>query len=288
MKPVAGATGCKRYVPRAVALLAIGSETAAEINEETLRDLLIRLQGNDPFVQSMLRQQADSVPTKRKAGDFSARWLKQNELLRYRGAVYVPEAVRQELLKLNHDDPLAGHFGVSKTLELLRRKYFWQSMRKDVREYVKTCPICQRTKAKRHLPYGELSSFPVPSKPWQEITLDFITDLPPSKFRGKVYDSILVIVDRYTKLARYIPTTKTITAAELAELFVLRVFRDFGLPAGITSDRGSVFTSKFWSSLCFYLSIRRRLSTAFHPQTDGQTENLNQTLEQYLRVYCTY
>ena len=83
-------------------------------------------------------------------------------------------------------------------------------------------------------------------------------------------------------------TNKEITILELAKLFVLFVFKDFGLPKGITSDRGSVFTSNFWASLCFYLTIRWRLSIAFYPQTDGQTENLNQTLEQYLRTYCCY
>jgi hypothetical protein len=161
-------------------------------------------------------------------------------------------------------------------------------MRKDVKDYVRTCSVYQRTKVKRHLPYGALSSFPLPSKPWQEITMDFITGLPPSRFCGKVYDSILVIVDRYTKMVQYIPTTKEISAPELAELFVYYIVKDFGTPADITSDRGSVFTSKFWSSLCFYLKVRQRLSTVFHPQTDGQTENLNQTLEQYLRCYTSY
>jgi hypothetical protein len=89
-------------------------------------------------------------------------------------------------------------------------------------------------------------------------------------------------------MARYIPTTKEVSAPELAELFLLHVVKDFGVPGGMTSDRGAVFTSKFWATLCFYLKIRRRLSTAFHPQTDGQTENLNQTLEQYLRCYGNY
>ena len=287
LEPVAGTAGCKQYVPRALAILAMGSETAFEVDNETLEELLARLQKSDPFVQS---RQYERFPKSKKAGDSNAGWLEQNGLLRYRGAVYVPNdhAVKDELLRTNHDDPLGGHFGTGKTLEILRRKYFWQRMRSDVYAYVKTCAICQRTKVKRHREYGVLSSFPVPSKPWQEITMDFITDLPPSQFRGRVYDSILVVVDRYTKSARYIATTKTITAAELAELFMLHVFRSFGLPSGITSDRGSVFTSSFWSSLCFYLKIRRRLSTAFHPQTDGQTENLNQTLEQYLRAYCTY
>jgi hypothetical protein len=100
-----------------------------------------------------------------------------------------------------------------------------------------------------------------------------------------VYDSILVVVDRFTKMARYIPVNATIDAAELAEVFMNTIFKDYGTPAGITSDRGPQFTSAFWGSVMFYLKIRRRLSTAFRPQTDGQTERQNQTLEHYLR--CT-
>lgn len=289
LEPVAGVAGCKQYIPRirAMSSLVVGSETAYTQSATSLLELLAKLQETDHFVQ---RRKYESYGSCKRAGDTKTWDLDANNLLRYRGAVYVPNdsALRDELLKVNHDDPLAGHFGAGKTLELMRRKYFWQNMKKDIRDYVRTCPVCQRTKAKRHLPFGELASFPIPAKPWDEITLDFITGLPPSKFRGRVYDSILVIVDRYTKLARYILTTKEITAPELAELFVIHVFKDFGLPKGMTSDRGSVFTSKFWASLCFYLTIRRRLSTAFHPQTDGQTENLNQTLEHYLRSYCCY
>ena len=125
-------------------------------------------------------------------------------------------------------------------------------------------------------------------KPWEEITTDFITDLPPSKGVGRVYDSILVIVDRFTKLFRYIPVQKTITAPELAELFIQHVYKYFRCPKGITTDRGSIFTSKFWSSVMFYLQVRRRLSTAFYSQTDGQTERQNQVHEFYLRTCCDY
>jgi Reverse transcriptase (RNA-dependent DNA polymerase)/RNase H-like domain found in reverse transcriptase/Integrase zinc binding domain/Chromo (CHRromatin Organisation MOdifier) domain len=287
LEPVAGIAGCKQYVPRVVATLAARPETAYTETRETLIELLLKLQGQDPFVTE---RQYERFSKGTRAGDIRTWVLDANGLLRHRDAVYVPDdpAVKAELLQANHDDPLGGHFGAGKTLEILQRKYFWQNMRKDVREHVQTCDVCQRTKVKRHRPYGALSSFPIPSRPWQEITLDFITGLPPSRFRGKVYDSILVLVDRYTKMARYVPTTKEITAPELAELFVLHVVKDFGIPAGMTSDRGSVFTSKFWATLCFYLKIRRRLSTAFHPQTDGQTENLNQTLEQYLRCYTNY
>jgi hypothetical protein len=118
--------------------------------------------------------------------------------------------------------------------------------------------------------------------------MDFITDLPPSEKRGKAYDSILVVVDRYTKTARYIPVKKTITAAELADVFMAKIHRHYGQPDSIVTDRGSVFTAKFWQSFTHFLKIRRRLSTAFHPQTDGQTERQNQTLEQYLRAYINY
>jgi len=116
--------------------------------------------------------------------------------------------------------------------------------------------------------------------------MDFITDLPLSKWKGQVYDSILVIVDRFTKMSRYIPVRKTINAAELADVFIPNIFKDFGCPRGITLDRGSLFTSNFWGTVMYYLKVQRRLSTAFHPQTDGQTESQNQTLELYLRTYC--
>jgi hypothetical protein len=211
-------------------------------------------------------------------------------LLRRNGRAYVPNdaAVKGELLKVNHNDPLAGHFGARKTQELIRRKYFWDRLAKDVKDYVKACGVCQRTTVQRHQPYGELASLPQPDRPWQEVTMDFITGLPPSAIASKAYDSILVVVDRFTKLARYIPVKKTLDASELADVFIRRIVKDFGTPAGIVSDRGSVFTSKFWSALCFYLKVRRRLSTAFHPQTDGQTERQNQVLEHYLRCYCNY
>ena len=115
-----------------------------------------------------------------------------------------------------------------------------------------------------------------------------ITDLLASTFLGQTYNSILVIIDRFTKMAYYVLVRKTISAEGLADVFLREVFRLHGMPRSIVSDRGPILTSKFWSSLCYYLGVRRGLSTAFHPQTDGQTERQNQTLEQYLRVYCNF
>ena len=102
--------------------------------------------------------------------------------------------------------------------------------------------------------------------------MDFITDLPPSKRKGNVYDTILVVVDRYTKGVRYIPTTKKITAPKLEELLIEKVFLRYGAPNGAVMDQGSVFTSDFWSQVCYSMKVKRRLSTALHPQTDRQTE----------------
>jgi Chromo (CHRromatin Organisation MOdifier) domain len=115
--------------------------------------------------------------------------------------------------------------------------------------------------------------------------MDFITGLPPSKHQGNVYDSILVVVDRLSKMAEYIPARRDMTAVQLAEIFFERIALRYGMPKGIVTDRGSLFTSEWWGEVCQIAGAARRLSTSFHPQTDGQTERQNQTLEQYLRVY---
>jgi transposase InsO family protein len=210
--------------------------------------------------------------------------------IHYKGKLFVPEygGSRLNLLRRLHDDPLAGHFGYARTLELVRRNYNWPHLPRDFKGYVSTCTQCQRVKPLRHKPYEELQTLPQPKGPWLDVTMDFITDLPSSKERGKAYDCILVVVDRYTKMARYIPTKKTIDAAELADVFLSKIVKLHGVPESIVTDRGSLFTARFWSSLCYHLNIKRKLSTAFHPQTDGQTERQNQTLEQYLRGYINY
>lgn len=212
-------------------------------------------------------------------------------LVRCDGAVYVPEdqAIRQEIIRVNHDDPWqGGHFGRGRTLEVIQRCYWWPHMRRMVEAYVSTCDVCQRMKVPRHAPYGLLETLPQPEGPWQDISMDFITSFPPAKHRRGVCDSILVIVCRFSKMVRFIPCTKDIDAPELANLICEEIIAKYGVPKSIVSDRSSLFTSKYWSTFCYSLAIRRRLSTAFHPQTDGQTERTNQTLECYLRCYINY
>ena len=154
---------------------------------------------------------------------------------------------------------------------------------------MRTCKVCQKMKTPRHHPYGELQSLPIPKQPWESVSMDMIMGLPPSADTdSKAYDTILVIVNRFTKMAQYFLVWKTIGAVDMAQLFHDRIVCTFGTPVSIVTDRGSIFTSQFWSSLCFYMKAQRRLSTAFHPQTDGQTERQNQMLEHYLYCYINY
>jgi transposase InsO family protein len=289
LEPPAGAGRCSDHVSRASIVAAIAGRTAYDLDEQSLLEVISDCQRKCTFAQQK-KEQLVSTVNQSDAGSTKDWYVDTKGLLRKGGCLYTPtnSALREEILQRCHDDPLAGHFGVDKTSELVRRGYFWPKLTEHVQEYVQTCGICQRSKAKRHRPYGELASLPVPTKPWEEISMDFITDLPPSESGKAVYDAILVVVDRFTKMARYLPVRKDMDAEGLANVFLPHIVCRFGTPAGIVSDRGSLFTSEFWSSLCYQLKMKRKLSTAFHPQTDGQTERQNQVLEHYLRCYANH
>lgn len=269
-------------IPRILAIKGLQDEKAYG-NVSSIPDLIRVLQASDTLTQ---RKRRDVTSSPEVGGSWS---ISSQGLMLFKSKVFVPEdhAVRSELLKRYHDDPFAGHFGAGRTLELIKRKYYWPKMERHVDEYVQSCEICQKTKVKRHAPYGQLNSLPYPESPWSEITMDFMSGIPPSMRRGRAYNAILVVIDRYTKMALYIPVTKDITAPELADLMIDEVFTRFGVPKGIVSDRDPKFTSQFWSACCYHAAIKRRLSTAFHPQTDGQTERQNQIVQEYLRAFCS-
>lgn len=215
---------------------------------------------------------------------------KANRVLLWKNRLYIPdnEALRVLVLESEHDSKVAGHFGQDKTVELVARNFYWPSMEDWIRNYVSTCDSCQRNKSSRRKRYGLLQPLETPYAPWTSISWDFITGLPKTK-NGN--NAIWVIVDRFTKMAHFIPVhfaDKKTSAPELAKLFLREVWRLHGLPNDIVSDRDTRFTSNWWATLMQLLDIRRKLSTAFHPQTDGQTERLNQEIEAYLRAFCTY
>lgn len=269
---------------RLLALESAKDEDVFEMPKPLLLKNIKTAQRGDVLAQ---RKKAELQALKPGGSVPESSWKLQDDILYKDNTVYVPNdsALRSVLLQQHHDDPIAGHFGVARTSELLKRKFYWPGMSRDVAEYVQTCDTCQLRKVHRHKPYGELQSLPIPAGPGDSISLDFITDLPPSKLNGTVYDAILVVIDRYTKYAWFIATIKKLKAEGFATLMFDSVFCHIGYPRNIISDRGSIFTSRYWKALCFQLGVQRRLSTAFHPQTDGQTERMNQVLEHYLRTY---
>ena len=229
---------------------------------------------------------ADPIASTHLHSTADPRWVTTDGLLLHNNRIWVPDAdsLRVRVLRYKHDHQLSGHLGQNKTLALVRQEYVWPGLRDFVKSYVRSCVTCRRNKYVHHRPYGFLRQLPVPERPWDSISMDFIEKLPLS--HG--FTSILVIVDRLSKMGLFIPTVDEINATELARLFLLHVFSKHGVPQHITCDRGSEFTSHFFRALSDALGIKLHFTAAYHPPADGQTERVNQTLEQYLRMYCSY
>jgi hypothetical protein len=204
--------------------------------------------------------------------------------------MHVPENLTRPLTEELHEHPLHGHLGINKTLARLQETYTFPKMKKMAQKVVNQCHICKKIKAQRHKPYGELQPLPVAERPWDSITMDFITKLPLSQdpATGEQYDSILVIVDRFTKFSYFIPYQEATTAEQFSYIFLRNIVSTHGLPAEILSDRGPPFFSNFWQCLMDRLGLNHRMTTAWRPSADGQTERMNQVIETYLRAYINY
>ena len=210
-------------------------------------------------------------------------------ILHHQGLSYIPEIIQTKLISRHHNNPLVGHFGIEKIYELIAQKYYWPTLRRNVDDYVRGCDVYLALKAVQHKPYGDLQSLPVPTHRWKDLLMNFVTGLPIlTNWKGDSYDSILVIVDWLTKMVHYKLVKVTIDAPGLAKVIIIVVVRHYGLPNSIVTDRGLLFTSKFWSLLCYFLGIKQRLSTIFHPQTDDQTERQNSTIEAYFQAFVNF
>jgi hypothetical protein len=164
---------------------------------------------------------------------------------------------------------------VKKTVELLNRKYHWSRMIKYVKFYIKTCDICQRTKTFRHLFYDDLQFLLFSQDSWQEIIMNFITNFSSNKRSNDVYDSVLVIINRYIKMTFYISVTKKITIVELTKIIFDHVMLKYDVSKDVVSNREFVFTSAYWANICYHMKMKRRLSIVFHSQTNEQIERQN-------------
>ncbi|GAX81106.1 hypothetical protein CEUSTIGMA_g8540.t1 [Chlamydomonas eustigma] len=214
----------------------------------------------------------------------------RDSLWYFKDRICVPAdpALRLRLLHEYHDTPTSGHPGYLKTLNAIASHYYWPGMTRTVKTYVSSCATCQRIKPSTQLPPGLLQPHTTPSRPWSHVSMDLITDLPPSPcYNSLTYDSIVTFVDMLTKQAIFVRANKTITAPQLANVFIDHVFSKHGLPSVIVSDRDTRITSDFWQSLFSHLGSKLNLSTAYHPQTDGQTEITHRTIEQILRAYVS-
>ena len=213
-------------------------------------------------------------------------WKIEGDLMLKEGKVYVPkdEELRMEIIRLHHDVLAAGHGGRWKTVELVTRNYWWPGVTRDVRRYVEGCDLCQRMKNRTEEPAGKLKLCEVPQKTWSHLTIDFITKLPV--VAGK--DAVLVVCDRLSKMTHFVATTEGTSAEGLVRLFRDNVWKLHRLPESVVSDRGPQFAAELTRELNRMLEIKTKLSMAFHPQTDGQTERMNQELEQYLRFFIEH
>jgi len=207
-----------------------------------------------------------------------------NGYLLFDNKLYIPPNCRSHAFKICHDSPSAGHFGIRKTINLLNRDFWWPSLNSDAKDYIRSCETCCRSKDSRHKPYGYLQPLEIPNRPWISIAMDFITDLPESSG----FTCIFVIVDRFSKMCHFIPFENVPSAPDTASAFMKTVFRLHGLPNEILSDRGTQFTSKFWTAVCDALDIKLKFSSPSHHQTNGLTERVNSVIEQYLRCFANY
>ncbi|KAF8754692.1 hypothetical protein RHS01_06132 [Rhizoctonia solani] len=235
----------------------------------------------EPIIQ-FLTEDADNAPPSIWKAYRDYDW--EEDLLWYCGKLVVPdsEPLKERLLREFHNSPLAGHPGQQRTLELISRSYWWPGMKSSAKEWVECCPTCQANR-RAHAPAIALKPLEVPPFPFHTISYDFITGFPKSNG----YDAVLVVIDSFSKFGHFIPTTKKVTAKGLADLFITHVWKLHGLPIKTVLDRGTTFTGKFLRALYQRLGIKPAFSSAYHPESDGQTERVNQFIEFYLRSYVT-
>ncbi|SJL10435.1 uncharacterized protein ARMOST_13821 [Armillaria ostoyae] len=207
-------------------------------------------------------------------------------ILYYDNRTYVPRhsALRGEIIAQSHDHITAGHPGIAKTRELVQREYWWPKIQKDIEAYVKGCETCQRTKSNTQAKSAPLHPNAIPTEPWTHVSVDMVTGLPDSNG----HDALLVVVDRFSKAIILVPCNVELSAAGWARTLRDHVYAHHGMPQVVISDRGPQFVSAFMKELYRMLDITQNASTAFHPQTDGQTERVNQEVEKYLRIFINY
>jgi hypothetical protein len=209
------------------------------------------------------------------------RYSLHSGILRHKGRLYIGTTgdLKNRVFNSFHSSIFGGHSGNRVTHHRLKQLFYWPKMKQYLTKKIAECPVCQISKTERVQYPGLLDPLPIPKRKWAEISIDFVEGLPTSK--GK--NVILVVVDRLTKYAHFLPLSHPYTVQKVATLLINNIVKLHGPPTVITSDRDRIFQSKIWKEIFSALQIELNFSTAYHPQSDGQTERVNQCLEQYLR-----
>jgi hypothetical protein len=181
--------------------------------------------------------------------------------------------LKAQVLQYVHNGPMAGHSGYDKTLQRAKRDFYWKGMRKEIKQFIRACDVCQQNKHENTHPAGLLQPLPILTRVWTDISMDFVEGLPPSQGHSVIHGHFASLSHPYT-------------ATKVAQLFIQTVFKLHGIPQSIVSDRDPTFTSLFWRELFRLQGTSLNLSTSYHPQTDGQTEVVNKCLENYLRCFA--
>ena len=259
-------------MPQAVVNATIVSKSPYLNMPDSLTEILLHAQSLNVYTTKQIQE----ICKKGFIMTGKVTWtLSKDGLLQHNGCIYVPNqcVLIEEILCANHNNLQWGHFGIKQTIKIIQNKYYWCGLSKDISSYIQTCYTCQQVKPHQHKPYGKLGTIPMSSIPWETISMDFISSFSASTYYGTTYDVILVITNIFSKVTIYIPCLKNITAEELADLVWETAFCFFSLPCVQVSNWGSLFTSKYWSTLCYTLSTKYKLTTAFYPQMNGQMEH---------------
>ena len=251
-----------------------GTVVAELVARPNLLNRVLEAQKKDEKISAIIDQIRDGKET-----EFT---VNENGVLCYKARVCVPDddELRKAILEEAHSGSFAIHPGSTKMYQDLKMSFWWSGMKRDVSEFVTKCLVCQRVKAEHQVLSGLLQPIRIPEWKWDRITMDFVVGLP---LTGRKHDSVWVIVDRLTKSAHFLPVRTDYSLDKLAELYIKEIVRLHGIPISIISDRDPRFTSRFWGKLQGPMGTRLNFSTAFHPQTDGQSERVIQILEDMLR-----
>ena len=257
----------------------------------TLAAMQISVTLEGDLIEALITDPLTMTLTEDLLNSLQKQWVWERDMLFWEEKIYVLKSLWLRILKEGHDYSVSEHYSQRCTEKNLHCNYYWSNMQSIIKEYIQSCQTCQQVKADRHTLYRTLALLPVLKGSWTWVNIDFITDLLTESMSN---DSILQIIDSYMKMMHMIPvhlkgpSGMTLNAEGAVILLRKHVVRPHGISKTWVSDWDAQFINKFWKHLCRHLDIRHASTTAYHPQGDGQTERLNQSLEAYLRVYVNW